>query len=209
MCDPQVRFCERPGGESPRAYSTHTTRRRRDHPGGRMVQPGDEGRRGQPLQPAMRPPVVVVHPPLVENDPSFWQAQEQLPVEQLVSKPAVEALHVTVLPRARLLDVERANARPRQPFLDLLSHELGPVVAPKMLGRTTHGEQVLQRHDHVPSGERPRHLDRQTLPRELIDHHQDPQLPAVFRPLREEVVAPHMVPMGRPVTDAPIGTRPR
>jgi hypothetical protein len=22
MCDPQVRFCERPGGESPRAYST-------------------------------------------------------------------------------------------------------------------------------------------------------------------------------------------
>ena len=75
----------------------------------------------------MRPPVVVVHPPLVENDPSLWQAQEQLPVEQLVSKPAVEALHVTVLPRARLLDVQRADTRPRQPFLDLLGNELGPL----------------------------------------------------------------------------------
>ena len=35
----------------------------------------------------MRPPVVVVHPPLVENDPSFRQAQAQLSVEQLFAKP--------------------------------------------------------------------------------------------------------------------------
>jgi len=27
MCDPQVRFCERPGGESPRAYSTGSLER--------------------------------------------------------------------------------------------------------------------------------------------------------------------------------------
>jgi hypothetical protein len=45
----------------------------------------------------MRPPVVVVHPPLVENDPSLWQAQEQLTVEQLIPKPTVEALDITVL----------------------------------------------------------------------------------------------------------------
>ncbi len=92
----------------------------------------------------MWPPVVVVHPPLVENDPSFRQAQEQLTVEQLVPKPAVEALHVAVLPRARLLDVERADTRPRQPFLDLLRHELRTVIAPQMLGRTPYGEQLLR-----------------------------------------------------------------
>jgi len=117
----------------------------------------------------MRPPVVVVHPPLVENDPSLRQAQEQLTVEQLVPKPAVEALHVAILPRARFLDVERANARPRQPLLDLLGNELRAVVAPQVLGCSPHGEQVLQRHDHVPGSERPGHFDRQTLPRELID----------------------------------------
>lgn len=60
----------------------------------------------------MRPPVVVVHPPLVESHAGFGQAQEQFPVEQLVAKPAIEALHAAVLPRARLLDVERADARP-------------------------------------------------------------------------------------------------
>ena len=76
----------------------------------------------------MRPPVVVVHPPLVENDPSLRQAQEQLPVEQLVAKPDVEALHLAVFPRARLLDVERADARPRQPFLKLLGKEIRAVV---------------------------------------------------------------------------------
>jgi hypothetical protein len=92
----------------------------------------------------MRPPVVVVHPPLVENDPSFRQAQEQLPVKQLISKPAVEALHIAVLPRARLLNVERADTRPRQPFLDFLGNELGPVIATQMLGRTTHGEELLR-----------------------------------------------------------------
>ena len=80
----------------------------------------------------MWPPVVIVDPPLVENDPSLGQVQEQLPFEQFVSKPAVEDLHVTVLPRARLLELQRADARPRQPFLDLLGNELG---------RTTHGEQ--------------------------------------------------------------------
>lgn len=119
-------------------------RRRRDRPGGRIFQPGNEGRRSQPLQATVWPPVVVVHPPLVENNPSLRQAQEQLAVEQLVPKPAVEALHVTVLPWARLLDGERANARPRQPLLNLLGNELGPVVAPQVLGCTPHGEQVLR-----------------------------------------------------------------
>ena len=78
-----LRVCRREGRSPDRR---HTTRRRRDRPGGRIVQPGDEGRRGQPLQAAMWPPVVVVHPPLVENDTGLRQAQEQLAVEQLVAK---------------------------------------------------------------------------------------------------------------------------
>jgi hypothetical protein len=59
----------------------------------------------------MQPPVVVVHSPLVENDPSIRQAQEQFTIEQLVPKPAVEGFHVAILSRVRLLDGERANAR--------------------------------------------------------------------------------------------------
>ncbi len=37
-----------------------------------------------------------------------------------------------------------ATLRPGQPFLDLLGNELGPVIATQMLGRVTHGEQLLR-----------------------------------------------------------------
>ncbi len=50
---------------------------------------GERTRRGQPL---------------VENEPSVRQAQEQVSVEQLVPNPAVAALQTTVFPPARLLD---------------------------------------------------------------------------------------------------------
>ena len=65
------------------------------------------------------------------------------------------------------------------------------------------------RHDHVPGRKRPRHLDRQALPRELVDHHQDPKLPAVLRSLGHEVVAPHMVAMHCLVTGAGVGAHAR
>jgi len=109
-------------------------RRRRDHPGGRIVQPGNECHRGQPLQAAMRPATVVVDPPLVGNKPSLTQAQEQLLVEQLVAEPAVEALHVAVLPGARFLNVERADACPRQPLLDPLATNSRPLSLRRCLG---------------------------------------------------------------------------
>ena len=54
---------------------------------GRIVQPGNECRRGQPFQAAMRPTVVVLHAPLVENDPSLRQAREPLTVTVYLPGP--------------------------------------------------------------------------------------------------------------------------
>jgi len=76
----------------------------------------------------MRPLVVVVYPPPTENHAGIGQAQEQLSVERLIAKPTVEALEVAVFPMARLLDRERADARPRQSRLDLIGNELRSVV---------------------------------------------------------------------------------
>ena len=106
----------------------HITRCCRSRPGGRIFQPGKERRRGHPLRATMRPLVVVVYLPLVENHAGIGQAQEQHSVEQLIAKPTVEALDVAVLPRARILDGERADARPRQSRLDLIGNELRSVV---------------------------------------------------------------------------------
>jgi hypothetical protein len=67
MCGPQVRFCERCGGASPRAYSTQRRRRER--------------RGGLPIDAAVRSAMVVVQPPLIQDVPCFGQGQEQFPVQ--------------------------------------------------------------------------------------------------------------------------------
>ena len=59
----------------------------------------------------MGPVVVVVELPLVEHPASFLQAEEQLPVEQLIAETAVEALDVAILPRAPLGDIQRLLGR--------------------------------------------------------------------------------------------------
>ena len=86
-----------------------------------------------------------------------------------------------------------------KPTLYLLGHELGAVIAADVLGSPTHREQVLQRQHHIPGSERSGWLDRQAFPCELVDDDQQLQLPAVFSPLTDEVVAPHVVAMRGPV----------
>jgi hypothetical protein len=54
--------------------------------------------------------VIIVQPPPLGNAPSLLQAQEQLPVQQLVPQFAVEALHIRVLPWTARLDVQRPDA---------------------------------------------------------------------------------------------------
>ena len=46
----------------------------------------------------MRPDGVVVPPPLLDDNSRLFEAVEDLPVEQLVTQLAVEALVVAVLP---------------------------------------------------------------------------------------------------------------
>jgi hypothetical protein len=58
----------------------------------------------------------------------FDQALEQLPVEQLVSKPAVEALHESVLPGASRRDEQRPDAALGEPVPNRFRDELGTVV---------------------------------------------------------------------------------
>ena len=51
---------------------------------------GREGGRGLVAKSAMSPPVVVVKTPTVNHPASVRQAEEQLPVEQLVTELSVE-----------------------------------------------------------------------------------------------------------------------
>ena len=46
----------------------------------------------------MWPLRVVVPPPLLNDDPGFFQAVEDLSVQELIAEPGIEALAVSVLP---------------------------------------------------------------------------------------------------------------
>lgn len=98
---------------------------------------------------------------------------------------------------------------PAKPALHLFGDELRPVVTADVLRCATHREQVLQRQDHIPCLERSRRLDRQALTRELVDHDQQLQLPAVFGPLTDEVIAPHVIAVQWLVTHAAVVTTAR
>ena len=77
---------------------------------------------------AVRPSMVVVHTPIVENESRFITTQEQLPLQQFIPKPAVERFHVAILPRTGLLNVERIDTGFAKPLLNRLGDELRAVV---------------------------------------------------------------------------------
>ena len=76
----------------------------------------------------MGPAVVVVKSPAVDDPACFSQAQEQLTIQELITKPAVEALHVAVLPGAALGNEQRLDLCLVEPLVHLLGHELWPIV---------------------------------------------------------------------------------
>ena len=59
----------------------------------------------------MRVQCVEVNAPLLNEYPRFAQAEEQLPAKELISKLAVKALAISVLPRAARRDVGGVGAQ--------------------------------------------------------------------------------------------------
>jgi len=163
--------------------------------------------RGHVVQAAVRPVVVIIHAPAVRNISQLIDAQEQLSVKQFVPEPAVERLNIAVFPGTAGSDVQSPHARFLQPLLHGLRHKLRAVVAADV-GRTTpNSKQVTQQFDNVPASEASRHIQRQTFPRILVDHNQQPDAAAVLQTLAEEVIAPNVVVMLGTLLVTAIGTR--
>jgi hypothetical protein len=99
---------------------------------------------------------------------------------------------------------ERPHGRTFQPALQLLRNELRTVVATDVLRCAAEGEQVLQHQQHVAGRERPADFRRQAFPGELVDHDQDLPLPTVLGPVDQEVAAPDVMAVRRPMTDAAV-----
>ena len=117
----------------------------------------------------MRSNGVVVAPPCFDQHLGLGEAVEDLAVEQLVAKRAVEALAVAVLPRRAGRDVKRLHADLAEPGLDRGGDELAAVIRPDVRRRTPLDEQRGQRGQHVFVTELTRDDQRQVLPARLVD----------------------------------------
>src|ERR1700677_4510061 len=116
----------------------------------------------------------------------------------------MEALGIAVLPRTAWLDVQRIDLRRFQPRTDRLGDELRAVVAADVHRHAPHRRQLDQHVDHITGPHVPLYLQRQTFPRELVDHAQPLDAPSIAGAIEDEVPGPHMIPVRRTLTDAAV-----
>ena len=79
--------------------------------------------------------------PALDQHLRLPQRVEDLAIEQLISKLAVERLYVAVLPRAPGLDEKRLDADTPKPVAYDRGGELRPVIATNVLGNTSRHKQ--------------------------------------------------------------------
>src|ERR671912_1193787 len=177
--------------------------------GGRRSWPGKRSRpqyglwRGWDIaEGRVRPDRIVVPAPCLDDDLGLLERVEDLAVEQLVPEFRVKALDVAVLPWAAWGDIDGLCAYSRDPALDCLAGELGPIVGPYVAGHAAQDEEVGQHVDHVGPLELSCDPDRQAFAGELVEDIEHPDLPAVMGPGLDKVVGPDVVGVLRPQADA-------
>lgn len=150
----------------------------------------------------MRPDRIVVIAPLLDDDGCFSQAVEDFTIEAFVPQLAVERLTKAVLPRASGFNVERPGAKRCEPVAYDLRRHLRTVVRTDVFRHTTFEHHIGHRLDDAEAVYTTGHLDRQTFPGELVDQCHQPELVAIVGLRFDKVVAPDMIAMLRPQTDA-------
>jgi hypothetical protein len=78
----------------------------------------------------MRADLVVMTPPIFDDDPGLLQGIEDLAIEQFIPKLRVEALAIAILPGAAGFDVGGLGPNSRDPILDGPGDELRAVIGP-------------------------------------------------------------------------------
>ncbi len=149
----------------------------------------------------MRPFRVVVFSPAFDDDLGFSQRVEDLPVQQFVPEPGIEALDVAILPGAARLDEGGLGTNSLNPGPDILSNELRSIVAADKCWRPAQDEQIRQGVDDVRRVQPALHQDCQAFPAELVEDVQCAERLAIIRAAMDEVVAPDMVPIFWSETD--------
>ena len=128
---------------------------------------------------AVRPLFVVLHLPVSNFSACVEQVGEPADPQALFPQPAVEALHMRVLRWLARLDVAQLDLPLQRPGKEMTTGQLRPVVRPQTLRTAILGDHCLQHPRHPTAAQTYVGFQRQTLPRERVDHTQDAHHPPV------------------------------
>ncbi len=140
--------------------------------------------------------------PLLDDDSGLLQAVEDFTVQAFVAQLAIEGLAVAVFPWTARRNVERLCSELCEPVAHDLGRHLRAVVRPDVFRDTFGKHYVGHRLDDTEAVDPASHPDCQAFPGELVDQSHQPQLAPIVGLRLDEVVAPDMVAMLRPQTDA-------
>ncbi len=116
--------------------------------------------------------MIVIGPPSIDDPLGFCHAQEQLSVEQFITKAGVERFDVSVFPRRSFSNVQGANFRLCQPTTHRSADEFWSIVTANELRASSDCEQVTQNINNLLGPEAAPHLDCQAFSSVLVDDHQ-------------------------------------
>src|SRR5262245_23731875 len=147
----------------------------------------------QVVEARMRAHGIVMTPPSFDNNLRFATTAEPLQAQVFVAETTVETLVGAVLPRLAGIDQRHFDPGDFQPLEDCLAHEFRAVVRAQELRCAAFADQSGQHFDHPPRADATRHVDRQALAGELVDHREALQALAVGAVVEQEVVRPDVV----------------
>ena len=132
--------------------------------------------------------LVVMSPPVLDDNPGLFQGKEDLAIEQFIPKLRVEVFAIAILPGAARFDVGGPGPNSRDPILDGSGDETRAVIGTDIARRAPQDEQVGQHVDHRGRVQLAINADRQTLPRELIDDVDHAVFETVIRAVFDKIV---------------------
>ena len=104
-------------------------------------------------QRAVRPIVIIIHPPAIHSIPQLVDMKEQLTVEQFIPQRAVEGLDTPILPWTTRSNEQCPDPRGLKPFLDRLGGKLRSIVTADEVQNSPDGKQISQDFHHIISAQ--------------------------------------------------------
>src|SRR5271169_2951381 len=136
---------------------------------------------------------VVVEPPGRDGSDGIRQAHKPVLVQTLIPELPVKALHESVLHGFSGLDEPQLDAAAIGPLVEHAAPELGTVVEDERSGQSPPLHHSFQYPHHAGSRDRAADLNRDRLPREIIDDVQRPKGSSIRERVGGEVDRPPLI----------------